>query len=132
MGCPDVPGIAQTGAAALIETRRLGLSRMLAASTFPGTVITGETLGKVLIALIQALVILAGSALLFGVVIVPRAPSRRAAGRTGRADQVADGHGVPGADGGVIAGRDHQARLQVSRCAPVSSAAGVETATARR
>jgi linearmycin/streptolysin S transport system permease protein len=60
--------IALTGATALIETRRLGLSRrMLATPTFPGTVIAGETLGKVLIALIQALVIIAGSALLFGV-----------------------------------------------------------------
>jgi linearmycin/streptolysin S transport system permease protein len=60
--------IALTGATTLIETRRLGLSqRMLATPTFPGTVIAGETLGKVLIALIQALVIILGSALLFGV-----------------------------------------------------------------
>jgi linearmycin/streptolysin S transport system permease protein len=60
--------IALTGAVALIETRRLGLSRrMLATPTFPGTVIAGETLGRVLIALIQALVIILGSALLFGV-----------------------------------------------------------------
>ena len=60
--------IALTGATALIETRRLGLSRrMLATPTFPGTVIAGETLGRVLIALIQALVIILGSALLFGV-----------------------------------------------------------------
>jgi ABC-2 type transport system permease protein len=35
--------IALTGAAALIETRRLGLSRrMLATPTFPRTVIAGE------------------------------------------------------------------------------------------
>ena len=40
---------------------------MLATPTFPGTVIAGETLGRVLIALIQALVIILGSALLFGV-----------------------------------------------------------------
>jgi linearmycin/streptolysin S transport system permease protein len=60
--------IALTGATALIETRRLGLSRrMLATPTFPGTVIAGEALGRVLIALIQALVIILGSALLFGV-----------------------------------------------------------------
>jgi linearmycin/streptolysin S transport system permease protein len=60
--------IAVTGATALIETRRLGLARrMLATPTFPGTVIAGETLGRVLIALIQALVIILGSALLFGV-----------------------------------------------------------------
>ncbi len=60
--------IALTGAVALIETRRLGMSRrMLATPTSPGTVIAGETLGRVLIALIQALVIILGSALLFGV-----------------------------------------------------------------
>ena len=60
--------IALTGAVALIETRRLGLSRrMLATPTSPGTVIAGETLGRVLIAVIQAVVIILGSALLFGV-----------------------------------------------------------------
>ena len=60
--------IALTGGVALIETRRLGLSRrMLATPTAPGTVIAGETLGRVLIAVIQAAVIILGSALLFGV-----------------------------------------------------------------
>lgn len=60
--------IALTGAVALIETRRLGLSRrMLATPTSPGTVIAGETLGRVLIGVIQAVVIILGSALLFGV-----------------------------------------------------------------
>jgi ABC-2 type transport system permease protein len=60
--------IALTGSVALIETRRLGLSRrMLATPTRPGTVIAGETLGRVLIGIIQALVIILGSALLFGV-----------------------------------------------------------------
>ncbi|MGO9160498.1 MAG: ABC transporter permease [Streptosporangiaceae bacterium] len=60
--------IALTGGVALIETRRLGLSRrMLATPTSPGTVIAGETLGRVLIAVIQAAVIILGSALLFGV-----------------------------------------------------------------
>ena len=60
--------IALTGAVALIETRRLGMSRrMLATPTAPGTVIAGETLGRVLIAVIQAAVIILGSALLFGV-----------------------------------------------------------------
>jgi ABC-2 type transport system permease protein len=60
--------IALTGGVALIETRRLGLSRrMLATPTAPGTVIAGETLGRVLIAVIQAGVIILGSALLFGV-----------------------------------------------------------------
>ena len=59
---------ALTGAVALIETRRLGMSRrMLATPTGPGTVIAGETLGRVLIGVIQAVVIIFGSALLFGV-----------------------------------------------------------------
>jgi ABC-2 type transport system permease protein len=40
---------------------------MLATPTAPGTVIAGETLGRVLIACVQALVIILGSALLFGV-----------------------------------------------------------------
>ena len=40
---------------------------MLATPTAPGTVIAGETLGRVLIAVIQAAVIILGSALLFGV-----------------------------------------------------------------
>lgn len=57
-----------TGALALIETRRLGLSRrMLATPTSATTIIAGETLGRVLIGVIQALVIIVGSALLFGV-----------------------------------------------------------------
>ena len=57
-----------TGALALIETRRLGLSRrMLATPTSAATVIAGETLGRVLVGVIQALVIIVGSALLFGV-----------------------------------------------------------------
>jgi len=60
--------IALTGAAAIIETRRLGVARrMLATPTSPGTVIAGATLGRVLIACVQALVIILGSALFFGV-----------------------------------------------------------------
>ena len=60
--------IALTGAVAMIESRRLGVSRrMLATPTSPATVIAGETLGRVLIACVQALVIILGSALLFGV-----------------------------------------------------------------
>ncbi len=60
--------IAMTGAIALIETRRLGVSRrMLATPTSPATVIAGETLGRVLISCVQALVIILGSALIFGV-----------------------------------------------------------------
>jgi ABC-2 type transport system permease protein len=59
---------ALTGAVAIIETRKLGLSRrMLATPTAPATVIAGETLGRVLISCVQALVIILGSALLFGV-----------------------------------------------------------------
>jgi ABC-2 type transport system permease protein len=59
---------AMTGSVALIESRRLGLSRrMLATPTSPATVITGETLGRVLISCVQAFVIILGSALLFGV-----------------------------------------------------------------
>jgi ABC-2 type transport system permease protein len=59
---------AMTGAVALIETRRLGLSRrMLSTPTSPGTIIVGETVGRVLIGAVQALVIIGGSALLFGV-----------------------------------------------------------------
>jgi ABC-2 type transport system permease protein len=59
---------ALTGAVALIENRRLGLSRrMLATPTAPGTVIAGEALGRVLVGIVQALVIIFGSALLFGV-----------------------------------------------------------------
>jgi ABC-2 type transport system permease protein len=60
--------IALTGAVALIETRRLGVSRrMLATPTSPATVIVGETLGRLLISVVQAAVIIFGSALLFGV-----------------------------------------------------------------
>jgi ABC-2 type transport system permease protein len=59
---------AMTGSVALIEIRRLGLPRrMLATPTPVGTLIAGETLGRLLIALIQAFVIILGSALLFGV-----------------------------------------------------------------
>jgi ABC-2 type transport system permease protein len=59
---------ALTGAVALIETRRLGVARrMLATPTSAGTVIAGTTLGRVLIACVQALVIILGSALLFSV-----------------------------------------------------------------
>jgi ABC-2 type transport system permease protein len=59
---------ALTGAVAIIETRKLGVSRrMLATPTAPLTVIAGETLGRVLVSCVQALVIILGSALLFGV-----------------------------------------------------------------
>jgi ABC-2 type transport system permease protein len=59
---------ALTGAVALIETRRLGVSRrMLSTPTSPAAVIAGETFGRFLIGAIQAAVIIFGSALLFGV-----------------------------------------------------------------
>jgi ABC-2 type transport system permease protein len=59
---------AMTGSVALIEVRKLGLPhRMLATPTPVGTLVAGETLGRLLIGLIQAIVIIFGSALLFGV-----------------------------------------------------------------
>ncbi|GAA3383570.1 ABC transporter permease [Cryptosporangium minutisporangium] len=55
-------------AAALIETRRLGVSRrMLTTATSPGTVVAGEALGRFLIAATQGAIIMGGSAVLFGV-----------------------------------------------------------------
>jgi ABC-2 type transport system permease protein len=57
-----------TSSAALIETRRLGISRrMLATPTSSRTVVAGEALGRVLVAVFQGTVIMVGSALLFGV-----------------------------------------------------------------
>ena len=59
---------ALSGSLALIETRRLGLSRrMLSTSTSATEVIAGETLGRLLVGATQAVVIIGGSALLFGV-----------------------------------------------------------------
>jgi ABC-2 type transport system permease protein len=57
-----------TGAAALIETRRLGVSRrMLSTPTRVSTVLLGEALGRLFVVLVQAAIIVLGSALLFGV-----------------------------------------------------------------
>lgn len=57
-----------TGSVALIEVRRLGLStRMLSTPTSARTVIAGETLGRFAIGIVQGLVIIFGSSLLFGV-----------------------------------------------------------------
>lgn len=57
-----------TGASALIETRRLGVSRRMFASPTPiRAIVTGEALGRVGVALFQGLIIMVGSALLFGV-----------------------------------------------------------------
>lgn len=56
------------GSVALIETRRLGLSRrMLATPTTAGAIIWGEVLGRLLVGIIQAAVIIFGSAVVFGV-----------------------------------------------------------------
>ncbi len=57
-----------TSAVALIETRRLGLSRrMLATPTPSGTIIVGEALGRFGVAMVQGVFIMLGSLLLFGV-----------------------------------------------------------------
>lgn len=57
-----------TTATALIETRRIGVSRrMLSTPTRVSSIVAGEALGRVAIAVVQGIVIMAGSALLFGV-----------------------------------------------------------------
>ena len=56
------------GAAWIIETRRLGIGRrMLSTPTSVRTVIAGQLLGRLVIALLQALIIVLGSLLFFGV-----------------------------------------------------------------
>ena len=57
-----------TGSTALIESRRLGVSgRMLATPTAVRTILLGEALGRLAVALVQGVFIMAGTALLFGV-----------------------------------------------------------------
>jgi linearmycin/streptolysin S transport system permease protein len=57
-----------TTSAALIESRRFGVSRrMLATPTSIGTIVVGEGLGRLAVAATQALLIMLGSALIFGV-----------------------------------------------------------------
>jgi ABC-2 type transport system permease protein len=57
-----------TGGLALIETRTLGLSRrMLSTPTSIQTILAGEALGRFAVALLQGVLIMVGSALLFGV-----------------------------------------------------------------
>lgn len=57
-----------TASTALIETRKLGVSRrMFATPTSVRSIVAGEALGRVAIAVLQGVVIMAGSALLFGV-----------------------------------------------------------------
>ncbi len=57
-----------TAALRVIETRRRGITRrMYATPTTAGTIVAGEALGRFGIALTQGLIVMAGSALLFGV-----------------------------------------------------------------
>jgi ABC-type uncharacterized transport system permease subunit len=57
-----------TGAAQLILSRQLGVSRrMLATPTSVGTILLGEALGRFAVALFQAVFIVAATALIFGV-----------------------------------------------------------------
>lgn len=57
-----------TGAAALIQTRRLGVSRRMLASPTPiSSIIVGETLGRFAVVLVQGLYIVVVSAVAFGV-----------------------------------------------------------------
>ncbi len=57
-----------TGSTALIESRRLGVAgRMVATPTAVRTVLLGEALGRLAVALVQGVFIMAGTALLFGV-----------------------------------------------------------------
>jgi ABC-2 type transport system permease protein len=57
-----------SASAMLVETRRLGMSRrMLASPTSARTIVVGETLGRFAIALVQGLLIVAGTVVLFQV-----------------------------------------------------------------
>lgn len=59
---------ALTGSAALIESRRLGVSRrMLSTPTSAWQIVAGEGLGRFAVAGVQAAFVMVGSALLFGV-----------------------------------------------------------------
>lgn len=57
-----------SGAAWLIETRRLGIARrMLSTPTPLRTIVTGQLLGRLAVALVQAAIIVLGTLVLFGV-----------------------------------------------------------------
>ncbi len=57
-----------TGSAALIESRQLGVStRMLSTPISMGTVLGGELLGRVAVAVFQGIIIISGTSLMFGV-----------------------------------------------------------------
>lgn len=56
------------GATELIEARRLGLvRRIMSTPTSPRSILLGESLGRIAVSLLQVVVIMGGSALLFGV-----------------------------------------------------------------
>jgi ABC-2 type transport system permease protein len=60
--------ISLAGAAALVEERRLGVTRrMLAAPTTASTILLGETVGRFLVALLQGLIVFVVGWLVFGV-----------------------------------------------------------------
>ncbi|GII90669.1 ABC transporter permease [Sinosporangium siamense] len=57
-----------TAAIGIIETRLLGVSRRMYSTPTPvGVLVAGESLGRILIALVQGLLVMIGSALIFGV-----------------------------------------------------------------
>lgn len=57
-----------TASTALIETRKLGVSRrMYASPTSVRSIVAGEALGRILIAVVQGAIIMVGSAVFFGV-----------------------------------------------------------------
>jgi ABC-2 type transport system permease protein len=57
-----------TAAAALVETRRLGVTRRVFATPTPvSRIVVGEALGRIGIATVQGLIIMVGAALIFGV-----------------------------------------------------------------
>ncbi|GGO67681.1 ABC transporter permease [Nonomuraea cavernae] len=59
---------ALTASIGLVQTRRLGISRRMYASPTPArTIVAGEAAGRLAIALLQSLLIMLGSAVLFGV-----------------------------------------------------------------
>ncbi|WNV84755.1 ABC transporter permease [Umezawaea sp. Da 62-37] len=59
---------AMNSSVALVETRRLGISRrMVATPTSTATIVLGEGLGRVVVSLVQGVIIIAGTSLLFGV-----------------------------------------------------------------
>jgi ABC-2 type transport system permease protein len=57
-----------TGSAALIQSRQLGVSRRMVSTPTPiGVILAGEALGRFLVAMLQGVFIMAGTAIAFGV-----------------------------------------------------------------